>query len=247
MAPSSGSIDSRGLHDLGRGSRTRFGQLRLPIHAICDHQGNEFSDHATIMLLDWRRSRLRAPSSQAIARCGRGATAVLTGSKLTARIVDHDCLPSAAREANGPRSRSQPRRQGAVKLDGTPSRYPPNPGRTMRAPNKEQARACRGSVPTDRLFPLPAASPPEVAAGILDPRTVAVPLAATCRGCAISWARSPIPAVGLAVAAIRHDRSRAWSTRRSPMPISLTAPLLTAVHILISGHAQSRPASFGDG
>lgn len=147
MAPSSGSIDSRGLHDLGRGSRTRFGQLRLPIHAICDHQGNEFSDHATIMLLDWRRSRLRAPSSQAIARCGRGATAVLTGSKLTARIVDHDCLPSAAREANGPRSRSRTLGgRGLVKLDGTPSRYPPNPGRTMRAPNKEQARAC-SSVP----------------------------------------------------------------------------------------------------
>ncbi len=38
--------------------------------------------------------------------------------------------------------------------------------------------------PTDYFLYLPLL--PEVAAGILDPRTVAAPLAATCRGCAIS-------------------------------------------------------------
>ena len=51
-------------------------------------------------------------------------------------------------------------------------------------------------------------------------------------------------AVGLAVTAVRHDGSRAGQL---VVPRSLAAPLLTAVHMLISGHAQSRPASFGDG
>jgi hypothetical protein len=39
-------------------------ELRLLIHAIHDQQENEFRDDATIMLLEWRPSRSKAPPNR---------------------------------------------------------------------------------------------------------------------------------------------------------------------------------------
>jgi hypothetical protein len=55
------------FHHLAAEAGLASGQPRLLIHAIPDHQENELSDNATIMLLEWRPSRSKALSSQAIA------------------------------------------------------------------------------------------------------------------------------------------------------------------------------------